>query len=434
MTKRLDARESARRLGLAAAALVLIILAGLSYGFDPGASGAPGPQERIPNNRPEPNPNGAAATFSTQGGVDLTGEYFRAQGANGRSCATCHIPGEAWGINPGTLQRLFGETGGEHPVFNRLDADNPDAGDFETVEGRLAAYSMLLSRGVFRRGGAPRADRDWDLVAVDDPHGYANLGRLVHWRRIMPTINFPLGSATVNWDGGNSVGADTHAGLVNQAGRNISGAQQGPTPAPTPVVADIVNFEESLFTAQLVVPGVGRLDSDGARGGPEALSSMPRAAGRFDLFDAWAGHPNPRRAQIARGQEVFNRTDANGKSCLACHNTANNGTNFNHLLFNIGTASAEERTPDLPLYTFRNRVTGETRQLTDAGRGNVTGRWTDLGRFKTPTLRALSARAPYFHNGSARTLEDVVRHYERHLGFVFTDDERADLVAFLGAL
>ena len=72
--------------------------------------------------------------------------------------------------------------------------------------------------------------------------------------------------------------------------------------------------------------------------------------------------------------------------------------------------------------------------MTDAGRGNVTGRWDDLGLFKTPTLRALAARAPYFHNGIAATLEDVVRHYEKNFGFVFTDEERADLVAFLNAL
>lgn len=44
------------------------------------------------------------------------------------------------------------------------------------------------------------------------------------------------------------------------------------------------------------------------------------------------------------------------------------------------------------------------------------------------------ARAPYFHNGIAATLEDVVRHYEKFLGFVFTDQERADLVGFLRAL
>lgn len=389
-------------------------------------------QDSIPNNHPERNPGGKAATFSTQGSVNLTGEFFQAQGTNGRSCATCHTPQEAWSINPGTLQDLFDRTGGTHPVFNLLDADNPNL-DVSTPEARLKAYSLLLSHGVFRRGGAPRPNSEWELIAVDDPHGYANLSRMVFWRRAMPTINFAMGSATVNWDGGNSVGTDQHAGLLNQATRNVTGGQQG-QPAPPEVLAEIVAFEESLFTAQLILPGVGHLDSDGARGGGEALSAMPKVKGRFDLFDAWVADENPRRAQIARGQELFNSINANGRSCNSCHNSANNGTNLDNLLFDIRTASAEARTPDLPLYTFRNRATGELRQLTDAGRGQVTGLWSDLGRFKTPTLRALSARAPYFHNGIAATLDAVVRHYETQLGFVFTDEQRADLVAFLSAL
>ncbi|HKQ75073.1 MAG TPA: hypothetical protein VJ810_15360 [Blastocatellia bacterium] len=389
--------------------------------------------DSIPNNHPVKNPDGKSATFSTQGSVDLTGEYFQAQGTNGRSCASCHIPEEAWSITPCTLQELFDKTDGAHPVFNLLDANNPNM-DVSTPEARLAAYSMVLSRGVFRRGGAPRPNSEWELIAVDDPHGFANLNRLVHWRRVMPTINFALGASTINWDGGNTVGDDPRAGLVNQANRNVTGAQQGP-PAPPEVIDNIVDFESSLFTAQLIVPGVGRLDSGGARGGPEALSNMSKVAGRFDLFDAWIGHGNPSRRQIARGQELFNnKPNINGRTCSGCHNSANNGTNFNNLLFDVRAASAEARTPDLPLYTFRNKATGETRQLTDAGRGNITGLWNDLGRFKTPTLRALSARAPYFHNGIASTLEDVVRHYERRLGFVFTDAERADLVAFLKAL
>jgi cytochrome c peroxidase len=131
---------------------------------------------------------------------------------------------------------------------------------------------------------------------------------------------------------------------------------------------------------------------------------------------------------------LFNNTNRGGRSCVSCHNSVNNGTNFDNILFDIGAASAAARTPGLTLHTFRNRTTGETRQLTDAGAGNVTGRWSDLGKFKTPTLRALAARAPYFHNGIAATLEDVVRHYEIHLGFIYTDEERADLVAFLNAL
>ena len=57
-----------------------------------------------------------------------------------------------------------------------------------------------------------------------------------------------------------------------------------------------------------------------------------------------------------------------------------------------------------------------------------------MGRFKVPSLRGLAARAPYFHGGSARTLSDVVAFYKASLGFVFTDDETADLQAFLGAL
>jgi cytochrome c peroxidase len=443
--KRHSSRSLGRRIRATVAVAALLGLAcvfAYNLGFGLVGATSPSSQDSIPNNHPERNPGGKAATFSTQGYVNLTGEYFQAQGTNGRSCASCHVPEEAWSINPGTLQHLFDETEGRHPVFNELDANNPEVIDENsTVEQRLAAYSMLLSRGVFRRGGAPLATRredgtlvrEWDLIAAEDPHGYANLNRLVHWRRAMPTINFAQGSATVNWDGGNSVGADQHAGLVNQARRNVTGGQQGP-PASDEVINDIVGFEESLSAAQLVVPGVGRLDSDGARGGPEALAAMTKAAGRFDLFDAWANHGNPRRAQIARGQELFNSTNAGGRSCSSCHNSANNGTNINNALFDIRTASAEARTADLPLYTFRHRTTGEIRRLTDAGRGQVTGLWNDLGRFKTPTLRALAARAPYFHNGTAATLADVVRHYEIHLGFVFTDEERADLVAFLNAL
>ena len=434
--KRNSSRSLRLRIGATVAVLAILGLAlGLAY-YLRSRRGAPTSSKlhgSIPNNQPLPNPGGEVATFSTQGSVNLTGKYFQPQGTNGQSCASCHIPEEAWSITPATLQRLFDETGGTHPVFNPLDAHNPNM-DVNTAEARRAAYSMLLSRGVFRRGGPPHPDSEWELIAVDDPHGLANLNLLVHWRRSMPTINFATGSATVNWDGGSTVDKDQHAGLINLTTRLITGALQGP-PAPPEVINDIVDFQSSLFTAQLTVPEAGRLDSDGARGGPEALSTMQKVAGgRFDLFNAWANSENPLRAQIARGQAVFNKTNISHKRCGVCHTSANNGADLNNRLFDIRTASEEARTPDLPLYTFRNKRTGEILKLTDAGRGNVTGRWDDLGLFKTPTLRGLAARAPYFHNGIAATLEDVVRHYEKNFGFIFTDEERADLVAFLNAL
>lgn len=388
--------------------------------------------DTLQNNQPMPNAGGEAATFSTKGSVDLTGEFFKAPGTNNRSCATCHIPEDGWSITPATLQRLFDETNGTHPVFNKLDADNPNM-DLSTVEARRTAYGMLLTHGLFRRGGAPRADAEWEIIAVDDPHGFANTNQLVEWRRPLPTINFPIGSVAVNWDAGANLGKGQRAALVNLTNRLFTGALEGKAASPD-VVDRIFDFETSLFTAQLTVPGVGRLDADGALGGPEELSKMTRVGGEFHLFDAWAGSSDPKRAQIARGQELFNGMNSSMKSCNACHNSANDGTNIDNRLFNIRTASAEARTPDLPLYTFRNKKTGETIQLTDAGFGNITGKWDDLGLFKTPTLRGLAARAPYFHNGIARTLEDVVRHYEKLFGFQFTDEERADLVAFLNAL
>jgi cytochrome c peroxidase len=433
--KRYGSRSLGLRLGALAAVVALLGLAlGLAY-YLRSRQGPPTSSKfkgSLPNNQPIQNPGGEEATVSTRGAVNLTGEFFKAQGKNGQSCATCHIPEEAWSITPATLQRLFDETDGKHPVFSPLDANNPKM-DVSTKEARRAAYSMLLTRGDFRRGGAPPPNAEWEVIAVEDPHGLASANQLVFWRRSMPTINFALGSSIVNWDSANSRGTDQHAGLVHQTGRLVTGALQGP-PATDEVINDMVDFETSLVTAQLTMTDVGRLDADGARGGPEALSTMKKAQGGFDIFDAWKNDPNPKRAQIERGQEVFNSVNVSHKSCIVCHNSLNNGTNFINDLFDIRTASEEARTPDLPLYTFRNKQTGEIIKLTDAGLGNITGLWDDLGRFKTPTLRGLAARAPYFHNGIAMTLEDVVRHYETRFGFRFTDQERADLVAFLKAL
>src|SRR5262245_20572651 len=124
-------RSNSRGLGnqIRAAVAVVALFFGLGCMLD-HALYADEIQTKINNNRPILNPGGHAATFSTQGFVDLTSEYFQAQGTNGRSCMTCHTPQEAWSINPGTLQRLFDDTGGTDPIFNPLDANNPDTDDF----------------------------------------------------------------------------------------------------------------------------------------------------------------------------------------------------------------------------------------------------------------------------------------------------------------
>ena len=64
----------------------------------------------------------------------------------------------------------------------------------------------------------------------------------------------------------------------------------------------------------------------------------------------------------------------------------------------------------------------------------ITGKFADIGKFKGPVLRGLAARAPYFHNGSAQSLEDVVSFYDARFHIGLTAQEKADLTAFLYAL
>src|SRR5205807_10213862 len=95
--------------------------------------------------------------------------------------------------------------------------------------------------------------------------------------------------------------------------------------------------------------------------------------------------------------------------------------------------------------SFHNTGVGWAKVVADIGRGAVTKRDEDRGKFKTPTLRGVARTAPYMHDGSIRTLEDVVEFYNRgggankHLDPVLgpldlSKDEVAALVAFLKAL
>ncbi len=68
------------------------------------------------------------------------------------------------------------------------------------------------------------------------------------------------------------------------------------------------------------------------------------------------------------------------------------------------------------------------------GRAMITGKCADIGKTKGPILRGLAARAPYFHNGGAASLEDVVGFYNRRFRIGLSERERSDLLAFLRAL
>ena len=78
--------------------------------------------------------------------------------------------------------------------------------------------------------------------------------------------------------------------------------------------------------------------------------------------------------------------------------------------------------------------TSECKTTTDLGQALIDGKFDHVGKIKGPILRGLSARAPYFHNGSAQSLLDVVRFYEARFGLALSPQEESDLIAFLSSL
>jgi cytochrome c peroxidase len=91
----------------------------------------------------------------------------------------------------------------------------------------------------------------------------------------------------------------------------------------------------------------------------------------------------------------------------------------------------------LPVFTLScvsGPNAGNAYVVTDPGRGLISGKCADIGKVKGPILRGLAGRAPYFHNGSAATLLDVVNFYNLRFNIGLTAAQMRDLAAFLQTL
>jgi cytochrome c peroxidase len=431
------------------------------------------------------NETGHAATVSTKP-IDRQNPFFQSLGTNGRACVHCHQPDAAWSITPAGLRRVFDSSGGLDPVFRTNDGSNSPRADVSSVEKRRLAYSMLLNKGVIRVGLPVPTNAEFELVGVADPYGFASAAELSLFRRPLPGTNVRFVSA-VMWDGRETFfpiqnESTLKANLKRQAVNATLGhaeAHAEPTPAQ---VTEIVDFVFGLHTAQTWDSAAGSLQARGARGGPENLArqeffigindpiGMNPTGAPFDseamrVFSGWKNltgqrsdvfdvgdtrDRNAARRAVARGEQIFNtRTIALSGvgglndalnvpilqgTCTTCHDTPNVGNHSVSMPLNIGISDESRRTPDMPLYTLRNKLTGAVQKTTDPGRALISGKWADIGKFKGPTLRALAARPPYFHNGSAATLADVVAFYDARFQIGLTAQEKEDLIAFLRTL
>jgi cytochrome c peroxidase len=470
-------------------AAALLLLAVAAYARGP---------KFIPNGSHFPDSDGTVNTYSTAGALDLTGPFFESLGTNGRSCATCHQPSDGMSVSAAHIQERFDLTDGLDPIFRTVDGSNCDHDvNVTSVEGRRAAYSLLRNRGLIRIALQVPANSDYQVVSVDNQYSCSEGDKISMYRRPLPATNLRFLSA-VMWDGREAnattgtkkILSPDNAGyeedalqfdLRHQSLDATNGHAQGLGNRPTPAEQQqIVDFEMGLFTAQATENGAGTLAAYGATGGAEPLVTDPFYIGInsqipafenplsgpfnpaiFNIFSAWADMPpNSGRASVARGEALFdskpiNITGVSGLNddlrlesiqgtCGTCHDTPNVGNHSFPTPLDIGVG--DFATPStslskggldlsyLPRITACRINTADCVTTTDLGQALIDGKFEHVGKLKGPILRGLSARAPYFHNGSAQTLLDVMHFYEVRFGMKLTPQEEADFVAFLNSL
>lgn len=401
------------------------------------------------------NPYGVGTTVHTTGEIDQTNPFFQQLGTNPRTCATCHSPAQGWTTNAATNSALLLFTQGLAPIFNLVDEGNRPDADISTFATRVDTFrATLAERGLtrFTRTISPTAE--FSLVAVDDPYGWSDTTRFSGFRRPTPTAN-ETKAPSILWTGSPTTDVISQLRGILPGGARLHEQRDPANPVTTDQATATGDFMFGVVFAQSRDFRAGRLDGDGAKGGPANLLAqefyvgindsagndpMGRAFNPkvFNIYDAWARYARHddrdgsagARGAIYRGQEIFNGV---GK-CGGCHDSPNVGSHSTVAFFNIGTAEPPRCSSALPLLTLQNKTTMETKVTCDPGRALSTGKWADLGRFRAPPLRGLAARAPYFHDGQARTLRDVINHYDARLALALTDPQKRDLEAFLGAL
>jgi len=400
--------------GCIAAPLVAILLPAIAGAHDEGATRSA-------------DPAGVLQTINANGSTNTKGAFFQSLGTNGRSCSTCHVMDQAMSMSPPQIRERFELSHGRDPLFAAFDGANCTNGK----PSDAAAHSLLLSHGLIRIGLPVPANAQFTVTVVHDPYGCAlvpdpttGVLTLSTYRRPLPTTNLRFLS-TMMFDGRespptSSLGnvatfqANLLKDLTQQAIDATTGHAQA-TAAPTPQqLADIVNFEMGLATAQAYDRNAGPLHAGGALGGARNLVNENYYPGMNDvlgadpdgvafdessmtLFAAWenGGDPNDEdgrqygrreaRSDIAAGEVLFNTAPltisavrglndnaALGNpasfqgTCTSCHDTPNVGDHSLPLPLDIGTghtpraglendpniqkAIAELDEPDLPVF------------------------------------------------------------------------------------
>ncbi|MGP0074527.1 MAG: MFS transporter [Bryobacteraceae bacterium] len=240
----------------------------------------------------------------------------------------------------------------------------------------------------------------------------------------------------------------------------------------------IVDFESQLYVAQIFDGKAGNLAE---ASGPPALGPWAMVNHRtgvlgdndydpvFQLFDAWKrpaqSGQDEFRASVARGNDIFmfrqfwlrDATHINSiglgnplkRTCATCHNAQMTGQDLSAGWVDVGTTNYPTWT-EPPLYSESRELPvfkitcdkdapphpylGRVIYTSDPGRALISGRCVDVGSIVMQQFRGLAARAPYFSNGSAKSLRELVDFYDRRFDMKLSEREKQDLINFLGVL
>ena len=396
-------------------------------------------------------------------------------GGSGRSCADCHMPSENFQLSPAAARARFDalqaqreqDKNADDPLFRPVDAD-----DFRINGNNAVDFSNLVENGLVR----VTMPLPLNVKLLDPVTGQPTEETSVDlWRAVMPVNNvaitgpdgvlpiWPPGAPRPPIMGQDPNGPNRQGGYQHDArfgtlqeqarGALFAHAQVSVEP-PARMLDDLAAFQKTLFSS----PGVELL------AGAILSGSKPFP------------DPDPELNELEQqGKIVFNR------ACAQCHggtlhpsgSTADAtlaGIRVIARYLNINTACPRPTTDGYApcperlarnARTYRITLADGTLQVvttSDPGRLLLTGQPADLGSMDVTQLRGISKTAPYFHNNSAATLEEVLDHYDAMFrrgarlnpppnlppvlssnglvvdrGFV-TADERAALLAYLRKL
>jgi len=450
----------------------------------------------LPNLFPFLNLAGFSATNSTTGSVDLSGPFFQSLGTNGRSCGTCHAPSDGFGLSAVDAQLRYFVTKGKDPLFDQIDGSTCPTGAVNNslvLKNGLIRIGLQVPPN-----STDSSPAQYTITAVQDPYGCAlttdseGVETASMYRRPLPTTNLEFLS-TIMFDGRESLtyplnnaatfAANLNTDLTQQAIDATMTHAQATQPPTTSQLSGIVAFEMALNSAQLYDFRAGNLNGQkGSQGGPQYLPTQqyypgindslggdpdgnPFNPNVFTIYNSWQNSHNAQQASIARGQQIFNTqpvtisnvpglttgTQTIVGTCTTCHDAPNVGDHSFPLPLDIGTGRSlsyetdpniiaglqQLQQPKLPVFELvctQGSDAGQTFYTTDPGKGLISGQCSDIGRIKGPILRGLASRAPYFHNGAAANLPQLVNFYNKRFQIGLTPQQMQDLINFLQTL